>query len=137
RVIDMFPAHQQSQIRTQLSLVLEGIVCQALLPKQGGGRVVALEILVPTPAIRNLIREDKIHQIYSSMQAGQEKLGTQTFNQSLVTLYMQRLITLETAMTASSLKDERTEMIKRGAGVVQGAGLQQRPGKPPPPVPTR
>ena len=87
RIIDMFPAHQQSQIRTQLSLVLEGIVCQALLPKAiGGGRVVAQEILVPTPAIRNLIREDKIHQIYSSMQAGQEKLGTQTFNQSLATL---------------------------------------------------
>src|SRR3954465_11625172 len=90
RIIDVFPAHQQGQIRTQLSLVLEGIVCQALLPKIGGGRVVALEILVPTPAIRNLIREDKIHQIYSSMQAGQEKLGTQTFNQSLATLYMTR-----------------------------------------------
>ena len=95
RIIDMFPAHQQSQIRTQLSLVLEGVVCQSLLPKADGtGRTVALEILVPTPAIRNLIREDKVHQIYSSMQAGQEKLGTQTFNQSLVTLYMQRLITL-------------------------------------------
>src|SRR3989449_1923065 len=121
RIIDMFPAHQQSQIRTQLSLVLEGVVCQSLLAKADGtGRTVALEILVPTPAIRNLIREDKVHQIYSSMQAGQEKLGTQTFNQSLVTLYMQRLITLETAMTASSLKDELTEMIKRGAGVVQG-----------------
>ena len=89
RIIDMFPAHQQSQIRTQLSLVLEGIVCQALLPKaERQGRVVAQEILVPTPAIRNLIREDKIHQIYSSMQSGQEKLGTQTFNQSLATLYM-------------------------------------------------
>jgi len=138
RIIDMFPAHQQSQIRTQLSLVLEGVVCQSLLAKADGtGRTVALEILVPTPAIRNLIREDKVHQIYSSMQAGQEKLGTQTFNQSLVTLYMQRLITLETAMTASSLKDELTEMIKRGAGVVQGAGLQQRPGMPPRPVGTR
>src|SRR3982750_207126 len=91
RVIDMFPAHQQSQIRTQLSLVLEGIVCQALLPKaQGGGRVVALEILVPTPAIRNLIREDKIHQIYSSMQTGQEKVGMQTANQAIATLYLQR-----------------------------------------------
>src|SRR5438105_9923509 len=104
RIIDMFPAHQQSQIRTQLSLVLEGIGCQALLPKQGGGRVVALEILVPTPAIRNLIREDKIHQISSSMQAGQEKLGTQTFNQSLATLYMSKQVTLEAAMNASSLK---------------------------------
>ena len=130
RVIDMFPAHQQSQIRTQLSLVLEGIVCQALLPKQGGGRVVALEILVPTPAIRNLIREDKIHQIYSSMQAGQEKLGTQTFNQSLATLYLNRTVSLEAAMNASSLKEELAEMIKRGTGVVQGAGMGPRPGMP-------
>src|SRR6266496_4399673 len=82
RIIDVFPAHQQSQIRTQLSLVLEGIVCQALLPKADGkGRVVSLEIMVPTPAIRNLIRDDKIHQIYGAMQAGQEKLGMQTANQ--------------------------------------------------------
>ena len=89
RIIDVFPAHQQAQIRTQLSLVLEGIVCQTLLRKASGpGRVVALEILVPTPAIRNLIREDKIHQIYSAMQTGQEKLGMQTLNQSLATLYL-------------------------------------------------
>jgi twitching motility protein PilT len=127
----MFPAHQQSQIRTQLSLVLEGIVCQALLAKANGtGRVVAQEILVPTPAIRNLIREDKIHQIYSSMQSGQEKIGTQTFNQSLATLYLNRQITLETAMAASSLKDELDQMIARGVGVVQGAGLGSRPGMP-------
>jgi twitching motility protein PilT len=131
RIIDMFPAHQQSQIRTQVSLVLEGIVCQALLPKANGtGRVVAQEILVPTPAIRNLIREDKIHQIYSSMQSGQEKIGTQTFNQSLATLYLNRQITLETAMAASSLKDELDQMISRGVGVVQGAGLGSRPGMP-------
>jgi twitching motility protein PilT len=134
RVIDMFPAHQQSQIRTQLSLVLEGIVCQALLPKIGGGRVVALEILVPTPAIRNLIREDKIHQIYSSMQAGQEKLGTQTFNQSLASLYLSRQVTLDSAMSASSLKEELDQMISRGVGVVQGAGLGPRPGMPRPVV---
>ena len=138
RIIDIFPSGQQAQIRTQLSLVLEGIVCQALLPKaQGGGRVVALEILVPTPAIRNLIREDKIHQIYSSMQAGQEKLGTQTFNQSLATLYLSRQVTLEAAMAASSLKDELHDMIQRGVGVVHGAGLGQRPGMPRPPVGTR
>src|SRR5690606_32464610 len=81
RIIDVFPAHQQSQIRTQLSLVLEGIVCQSLLRRANGqGRVVALEILVPTPAIRNLVREDKVHQIYSAMQAGQERLGMQTLN---------------------------------------------------------
>src|SRR5690349_11919990 len=76
RIIDVFPAHQQGQIRTQLSLVLEGIVCQALLPRADGkGRVVSLEVLVPNPAIRNLIRDDKVHQIYSTMQTGQEKLG--------------------------------------------------------------
>ena len=123
RIIDIFPAHQQSQIRTQLSLVLEGIVCQALLPKIGGGRVVSLEIMVPTPAIRNLVREDKIHQIYSAMQTGQEKFGMQTANQSLATLYMKKLITLDSAMTASSNREELQEMINRGVGVVAGAGL--------------
>ncbi len=129
RVIDVFPAHQQGQIRTQLSLVLEGIVCQALLPKADGkGRVVALEIMVPNPAIRNLIRDDKVHQIYSTMQTGQEKAGMQTMNQSLATLYQKRLITLETAMSASSLKEELEQMIARGAGVVAGAGMANRPG---------
>ena len=123
RIIDVFPAHQQSQIRTQLSLVLEGIVCQALLPKIGGGRVCSLEIMLPTAAIRNLIREDKVHQIYSAMQTGQEKLGMQTANQSLATLCMKKQITLETAMSASSSKDELQEMISRGVGVVAGAGL--------------
>jgi twitching motility protein PilT len=124
RIIDIFPANQQAQIRTQLSLVLEAIVCQALLPKADGkGRVVALEIMVPTQAIRALIRDDKIHQIYGAMQAGQEKLGMQTFNQSLVSLYQQRKITLETAMSASSNRDELQDMINRGVGVVAGAGL--------------
>jgi twitching motility protein PilT len=128
RIIDIFPANQQSQIRTQLSLVLEGIVTQSLLRKaDGNGRVVALEILVPSPAIRNLIRDDKIHQIYGAMQAGQEKLGMQTMNQSIVSLYQKRQITLETAMTASSNKDELQDMITRGVGVVAGAGLG-RPG---------
>jgi twitching motility protein PilT len=131
RIIDVFPAHQQGQIRTQLSLVLEGIVCQALLPKADGtGRVASLEIMVPTPAIRNLIRDDKVHQIYSTMQTGQEKLGMQTMNQNLVTLYQKRLITVETAMAASSQRDELEQMIARGAGVVPGAGLN-RAGVPP------
>jgi twitching motility protein PilT len=131
RIVDVFPAGQQSQIRTQLSLVLEGIVCQALLPRADGkGRVVSLEIMVPTPAIRNLIREDKIHQIYGSMQAGQEKLGMQTTNQSLASLYMKRLITLDTALSASSMKDELQDMINRGVGVVAGAGLGRTRGTP-------
>jgi len=130
RIIDIFPSHQQSQIRTQLSLVLEGIVCQSLLPKIGGGRVVSLEIMIPTPGIRNLIREDKVHQIYSAMQTGQDKFGMQTANQSLATLYMKKLVTLDHAMEKSSNKDELQEMINRGVGVVVGAGLG-RTGAPP------
>ncbi len=129
RIIDIFPSHQQSQIRTQLSLVLEGIVCQALCPKIGGGRVVSLEIMIPTPGIRNLIREDKVHQIYSAMQTGQEKFGMQTANQSLATLYLRKQITLESALEKSSNKEELQEMINRGVGVVAGAGLG-RPGSP-------
>jgi twitching motility protein PilT len=119
RVIDVFPAHQQPQIRAQLSLVLEGIMCQSLLQKVGGqGRVMAMEIMVPNAAIRNLIREDKIHQIYSAMQSGQDKFGMQTFNQSLATLYFQKQITLEVAMQRSSMPDELQEMINRGAGLI-------------------
>jgi twitching motility protein PilT len=134
RIIDFFPSGQQSQIRTQLSLVLEGIVCQALLPRADGkGRIVSLEILVPNSAIRNLIRDDKVHQIYGAMQAGQEKLGMQTANQSLASLYMKRLITLDTAMTTSSNKDELQDMIARGVGVVAGAGLGRPPGSVPRP----
>jgi len=128
RIIDIFPSSQQAQIRTQLSLVLEGIVCQALLPRSDGkGRVVSLEIMVPTAAIRNLIRDDKVHQIYGAMQTGQEKLGMQTANQSLASLYMRKQITLETALGASSNRDELQDMINRGVGVVAGAGLG-RPG---------
>ena len=129
RIIDIFPANQQSQIRTQLSLVLEGIVCQALLPRADGtGRVCSLEIMVPTPAIRALIRDDKIHQIYGAMQTGQEKLGMQTANQSLATLHQKRLISHEIAMSASSNRDELQDMINRGVGVVAGAGLGRTPG---------
>jgi twitching motility protein PilT len=118
RIVDVFPAHQQSQIRAQLSLVLEGIMCQALLPKAtGSGRCLAMEILVPNAAIRNLIREDKIHQIYSSMQTGQEKYGMQTFNQSLSHLYSSKQISLQTALGMSSNPDELQDMINRGAGL--------------------
>jgi twitching motility protein PilT len=115
RIIDAFPAHQQAQIRTQLSLVLEGIVCQALLPKAGGkGRAAAFEILVATPAIRNLIRDDKVHQIYSTMQSGQEKYGMQTMNQALARLTQSRQITREVAMAATSNKEELQTMLERG-----------------------
>jgi twitching motility protein PilT len=123
RIIDVFPAHQQPQIRAQLSLVLEGIMCQSLLPKvDGKGRAMIMEILVPNPAVRNLIREDKIHQIYSSMQSGQEKYGMQTFNQSLATAYFQKQISIETAMLRSSNADELQEMINRGAVLVNRSG---------------
>ncbi len=116
RIIDVFPAHQQSQIRAQLSLVLEGILCQSLLPRADGrGRAMAMEILVPNAAIRNLVREDKIHQIYSAMQSGQEKFGMQTFNQALHAAYQQKHITLETALARSSNPDELQDMINRGA----------------------
>src|SRR5579875_3204664 len=116
RIIDVFPAHQQAQIRAQLSMVLEGILCQSLLPrKDGKGRVMAMEILTPNPAIRNLIREDKVHQIYSMMQSGQEKFGMQTFNQSLYSLYQRGLITQETALGRSGLPEELLDMIQRGA----------------------
>jgi twitching motility protein PilT len=138
RIIDVFPAHQQGQIRSQLSLVLEGIVCQTLLPKADGqGRVVALEVLVPTPGIRNLIREDKVHQIYSAMQAGQQQFGMQTMNQSLATLYLTKQITYDAALSASSFKDELDQMIARGTGLVGDAGGTGRHGVPPrPPVRT-
>ena len=123
RIIDVFPAGQQAQIRTQLSLVLEGILCQALLPKAAGdGRVMALEVLVPNSAIRNLIREDKIHQIYSMMQTGQDKFGMQTFNQSLATLYHKRQITAEVAMQRSSNADELKDLIDRGSGLNDAYG---------------
>jgi len=118
RIIDVFPAHQQTQIRTQLSFVLEGILCQSLLERASGkGRIMAMEVLVPNAAIRNLIREDKVHQIYSMMQTGQSKFGMQTFNQSLATLYHRKLITLETALSRSSNPDELQELIGRGAGL--------------------
>jgi twitching motility protein PilT len=123
RIIDVFPSAQQAQIRAQLSLVLEGILCQSLIPRADGrGRGMALEILVPNPAIRNLIREDKVHQIYSMMQTGQGKHGMQTFNQSLATLYHKRLISVEVAMQRSSNPDELRELIEHGAGINTGGG---------------
>lgn len=126
RVIDVFPAHQQSQIRTQLSMVLEAVMCQALLPRADGrGRVMVMEILIPNPAIRNLIREDKVHQIYSSMQAGQKKFQMQTFNQSLLWHCQQGSITLETAMQRSPNPEELQDMIDR-SGLGAGTRLPAR-----------
>jgi twitching motility protein PilT len=112
RIIDVFPPYQQTQVRAQLSFVLEGVLSQTLIPRASGkGRALALEIMVPNPAIRNLIREDKLHQIYSQMQVGQEKFGMQTMNQSLFSLYQRRIITLDEALGRSSDPDELKQMI--------------------------
>lgn len=117
RIVDVFPAHQQPQVRAQLSFVLEGVLSQQLLPRADGkGRVLALEIMIPNAAIRNLIREDKIHQIYSQMQVGQAKFSMQTMNQSLASLYQRRLITLEEAISRSSDPEELRNMLASGAG---------------------
>ncbi|MDI9613575.1 MAG: type IV pilus twitching motility protein PilT [Acidobacteriota bacterium] len=123
RIVDIFPSGQQPQIRAQLSLVLEGILCQALIPRaNGSGRAMAMEILVPTTGIRNMIREDKIHQIYSSMQTGQDKYGMQTFNQSLSHLVLTKQISREDALNKSSNPDELQDLIQRGVGLnLQGA----------------
>jgi twitching motility protein PilT len=117
RIIDVFPTSQQAQVRAQLSLVLEGVLSQQLIPTADGrGRAMALEIMVTTPAIRNLIREEKIHQIYSSMQAGQ-KFGMQTMNQALVDLISKRRITREEGLNRSTLPEELEQLLKSaGAG---------------------
>lgn len=132
RIIDVFPSMQQAQVRAQLSLTLEGILCQTLLPRADGrGRALAMEILVPNAAIRNLIREDKVHQIYSMMQTGQDLHGMQTFNQSLASLYHKRIISKETAMQRTSNINELRDLIDRGAGLNSGNGTQPRPSMPP------
>jgi twitching motility protein PilT len=111
RIIDVFPSHQQSQVRAQLAFVLEGIITQTLVPRASGrGRAMAAEVLVVTPAIRALIRDDKVHQIYSSMQAG-KKFGMQTLNDALYALYMSRDITLEEALRVTNSHDEFNRMI--------------------------
>jgi len=125
RIIDVFPPYQQTQVRTQLSFVLEGVLSQILIPKMGGtGRALCLEVMCPNPAIRNLIREDKVHQIYSQMQVGQDKFGMQTMNQSLHSLYTRRQISLEDAIGRSSEPDELKQMIGN-AGMP--SGMQRRP----------
>lgn len=114
RIIDVFPPHQQEQIRVQLSFVLEGILSQQLIAKKSGkGRALAIELLVPNPAIRNLIREDKIHQVYSSMQTGQARYGMQTMNQSLIELYTKGHISYEDAVGRSPVPEEIVTMLQR------------------------
>jgi len=131
RIIDIFPAGQQPQIRAQLSLVLEGILCQTLIPRMNSnGRSMAMEILVPTMAVRNLIREDKIHQIYSAMQTGQEKYGMQTLNQALAHLVLTQQIAQEDAVNKSSNSDELLDLIRRGVRLPYDTASRvlQRPG---------
>jgi len=112
RILDAFPEEQQGQVRAQLSFVLEGVLCQQLLPRaDGNGRVLAFELMMPTPAIRNLIREDKVHQIYGQMQMGQSKSGMQTMNQALCALLAQRLVTLEEAVAHSPDQEELLAMV--------------------------
>jgi len=125
RVIDVFPPFQQEQVRVQLSFVLEAIIAQQLMPKKGGqGRVLALEVMVPNAAIRNLIREDKIHQIYSMMQTGQGRSGMQTMNQSLYTLFTKGIIAMDDAIARSPVPEEMMTMISRAPQ--QGAAGQLR-----------
>src|SRR5712691_5499066 len=121
RIIDVFPTSQQSQVRAQLSLVLEGVLSQQLIPTADGrGRAMALEIMVTTPAIRNLIREEKIHQIYSAMQAGQ-KFGMQTMNQSLAELVQKRRISREEALNRSTLPEELAGLLGTAPAASAGA----------------
>jgi twitching motility protein PilT len=118
RIIDIFPSSYQAQVRVMLSMSLEAVITQALLPSADGkGRVLAMEILIPNSAIRNLIRENKEHQIYAAMQMGQEKFGMQTFNQSLASLYFKGQITYETAMNITSKPEELTDIIQRKEGL--------------------
>jgi twitching motility protein PilT len=127
RIIDVFPSHQQSQVRAQLAFVLEGIVTQALVPKASGrGRAMAAEVLVVTPAIRALIRDDKVHQIYSSMQSG-KKFGMQTLNDALYALYMNKEITAEDALKVTSSPDEFLRMIGKDPASEEKQAPSARP----------
>jgi len=115
RILDVFPTSQQAQVRAQLALVLEGVLCQQLIPTTSGeGRAMALEVMVATPAIRNLIREEKVHQLYSAIQTGQSA-GMRTMNQSLAELVRRGAITREEALGRSILPDELSQLLS-GAG---------------------
>ncbi|HVP06694.1 MAG TPA: type IV pilus twitching motility protein PilT, partial [Candidatus Acidoferrum sp.] len=112
RIVDVFPNNQQEQIRVALSFTLQAVVSQTLIPKVGGGRVMAMEIMIATPAIRAIIRDDKIHQIYSMIQSGQ-KYGMKTMNQSLAELYTSGRISINDAMSYSHNTQELGEMLNR------------------------
>ncbi len=112
RIIDVFPTNQQDQIRVTLSFVVQAVVVQQLIPRIGGGRVLATEILVATPAVRAVIRDDKTHQIYSMIQSGQ-KFGMNTMNDCLAELYLTRKITIGDALARSSNRAELNEMLSR------------------------
>jgi twitching motility protein PilT len=117
RIVDVFPAHQQPQVRAQLSLVLEGVLCQSLIERTDNrGRVMVMEILIPNAAIRNLIREDKIHQLYSVMQTGTGQSGMQTFNQGLANACVAGLVSLDAALAASSHPEELKDIVRRSGG---------------------
>lgn len=116
RIIDVFPAHQHNQVRTQLATSLQGVLSQQLLPRATGGRALALEIMLPNAAIRSQIREDKVHMIYQSMQMGSDKTGMQTLNQCLVGLVQKRMISVDTAMGAAYDTEELRGLLQR-AGV--------------------
>ena len=121
RIIDVFPSNQQEQVRIQLSFVLEGIIAQQLIPRKNGrGRVLATEIFIPTPAIRNLIREDKTHQIYSMMQTGQAKVAMKTMNQSLFELYRNGDLSHEDAMSKSAMPEELLNMMQHSTAMARG-----------------
>ncbi len=127
RIIDVFPSNQQSQVRAQLAFVLEGVVTQTLLPKaKGRGRCMAAEIMVATPAIRALIRDDKIHQIYSAMQSG-KKFGMQTMNDALFQLYTSREVSQEECERVSSDPKEFLRMIGVTPMEDQEMGSTDRP----------
>lgn len=120
RIVDVFPTNQQQQVRTQLGFVLEGVLSQSLLPKASGkGRALALEIMIPNAAIRSLIRDDKIHQIYSQMQMGQDKFGMQTLTQSLFMLYHTKQVSMEMALLRASDPDELKQMIANPASALR------------------
>lgn len=128
RIIDVFPSHQQAQVRTQLASAIQGVVCQTLARRVGGGRVVATEVMLATPAIRNLIREGKTHQIYSAMQAG-AKQGMHTMDQHIADLVRANRITYESGLEKCHNVEDFNRLVGRSSSVSQGmtAALQADP----------